>query len=191
MPRKSAFTTSASASPSAAASAFVVALALLAFAVAPAAHAADHYFGGGFRYLKTVDDLETEGGRVDADGRSFILSYQLDPAGLLKLEADLEVFDGGFGDATGTVYSPQVFALVGGTLYGGVGAGLYYLSSNQIGSSSSDVFYLGRLGLQLTLLPRIHLDLNANYQTDAFAKVFDGAGSDAITLGAMVRFRIR
>jgi hypothetical protein len=37
----------------------------------------------------------------------------------------------------------------------------------------------------------LHLDLNANYQTDVFDKVFDGASSDSITLGAMARFRIR
>lgn len=178
MPRKSFFT--------------ALALSLLAFVVVPAAHAAEHFFGGGVRYFQTLDDIEIDDlGKIDAEGNSFILSYQVNPAGLLKFELDLEYFDDVFGGLTGEVYSPQFLVLVGGTLYGGVGAGVYYLADNPVGDDTSDVFYVGRLGLQFTLLPRIHLDLNANYQTDAFDKVFEGADSDAITLGAMVRFRVQ
>ncbi len=168
-----------------------LALFLAFFAVAPAAEAAEHFFGGGIRYFQTLDDIRLDDlGKIDAEGNSFILSYQANPAGLFKFELDLEYFDD-FGGVTGEVFSPQALILVGGNLYGGVGAGLYYLSDNPLGGDTSDLFYVGRLGLQLTLLPRIHLDLNANYQTDAFDRIFDGADSDAITLGAMVRFRIR
>jgi hypothetical protein len=178
MPRKPLFT--------------VLALCLASLVFAPGADAAEHFFGGGIRYFQTLDDIEIDDlGKIDAEGNSWILSYQANPAGLLKFELDLEYFDDVFGGVTGEVYSPQLLVLVGGNLYGGVGAGVYYLSDNPVGDDTSDVFYVGRLGLQLTLLPRIHLDLNANYQTDAFDKIFDGADSDAITLGAMVRFRIR
>ncbi len=178
MPRKPLFTT-------------LSALALLAFVAAPAVQAAEHFIGGGVRYFQTLGDIEIDHlGKIDADGNSYILSYQANPAGVLKFELDLEYFDD-FGGLTSEVYSPQFLVLVGGNLYGGVGAGVYYLSDNPVGDDTSDLFYVGRLGLQLTLLPRIHLDLNANYQTDAFEKVFDGADSDAITLGAMVRIKVR
>ncbi|MCZ6507455.1 MAG: hypothetical protein O7A04_05330 [Acidobacteria bacterium] len=163
----------------------------LALGAAPA-QAAKHYLGGGVRYFKTLDDVEIdEVGKIDTDGNSLILSYQADPVGLFKFELDLEYFADGFGDLTGDVLSPQFLVLVGSTLYGGVGAGIYYIPDNLVGDDTSDVFYVGRLGLQLTVLPRLHIDLNANYQTDVFDKLFDGAGSDSITLGAMARVRIK
>jgi hypothetical protein len=166
-------------------------LALASLAAVPA-QAAEHYLGGGVRWFRTLDDVEVdEIGQIDADGNTVILSYQVDPAGLFKLEFDVEYFADGFGDQTGEIISPQFLVLLGGNLYGGVGAGINYVQDNLIGDDTSDVFYIGRLGLQLTLLPRLHLDLNANYQTDVFDKVFDGASSDSITLGAMARFRIR
>lgn len=174
--------------------ALVLALTLLTLApVATApAQAAEHYLGGGVRWFRTLDDVEVdEIGEIDADGNSVILSYVADPAGLFKLEFDVEYFPDGFGDQTGEILSPQFLVLVGGTLYGGAGAGIAYVEDNLIGDDTSDVFYIGRLGLQLVLLPRLHLDINANYQTDVFEKVFDGASSDSITLGAMARFRIQ
>jgi hypothetical protein len=157
----------------------------------PAA-AADHYLGGGVRFFQTLDDIEIEDiGRIDADGYSFIASYLADPAGLLKFEVDLEYFDSGYGDQTGAIISPQALVLIGAQLYGGVGIGINYVQDNKLGPDTSDVFYIGRVGLQFTLLPRLHLDLNANYQTDVFDRIFDGASSDSITIGAMARVRLR
>lgn len=154
--------------------------------------AAEHWLGGGVRYFQTVDDIEvTDIGRIDADGNSVILSYQADPAGLFRFEVDLEYFSDGYGEQTGSITSPQALVLIGSTLYGGVGAGINYVEDNLIGDDTSDVFYIGRLGLQLTLLPRVHLDINASYQSDVFDKVLDGPSSSSTTLGAMVRFRLK
>ena len=168
-----------------------LAVCALLSATTPAA-AADHYFGGGVRFFRTLNDVEIDDlGEIDADGNSIIASYLVDPAGLFKIEFDLEYFDDGYDDLTGEIISPQLLLLVGGNLYGGAGVGINFISDNSVGDDSSDPFFIGRLGLQLTLVPRIHLDLNANYQTDVFDKVFSGASSDAITLGAIVRLKIR
>jgi hypothetical protein len=167
-------------------------LLVLALTASAPAMAADQYLGGGVRFFRTLNDVKvTDIGKIDTDGNSLIASYLIDPAGLLKFEIDLEYFDSGYGDQTGAIVSPQALALVGGKLYGGVGAGINYVQDNQLGDNTSGVFYIGRVGLDLTLLPRVRLDLNANYQTDVFDNIFDGASSDSITLGAIVRFRIK
>jgi hypothetical protein len=166
-------------------------LSLAALSVTPA-QAADHYLGGGVRWFRSLDDIHVaDVGKIDTDGNSIIASYQVDPAGLFKFEFDVEYFSDGFGEQTGSIVSPQALVLVGGLLYGGVGAGIDYVQDNTIGDNTSDVFYIGRVGLQLTVLPRVHLDINANYQTDVFDKLFDGASSNSITLGAMARVRIK
>lgn len=163
----------------------------LAAGLSPAG-AAEHYVGGGVRFFRTLDDIEIDDlGKIDTDGSSVVLSYLADPAGLFKVEFDLEYFGDGYGEQTGAIVSPQLLVLVGGKLYGGVGAGVNYVDDNLIGADTSDVFYIGRLGLLLTLLPRLHLDLNANYQSDVFDKILDGPTSNSVTLGAMVRIRMK
>lgn len=171
----------------------LLALAILATAghLAPAA-AAEHYLGGGVRFFRTLNDIEIGNvGKIDTDGNSLILSYLADTAGIFKIEFDVEYFADGYGEQTGSVISPQFLVLVGGKLYGGVGAGIQYVQDNQIGDDTSDIFYIGRVGLQFTILPRLKLDLNANYQSDIFDKIFNGPSSSSVTVGAMARFRIK
>jgi len=171
----------------------LIALVLLALAAggSPVA-AAEHYVGGGVRFFRTINDIEIDNlGKIDTDGNSLIASYVADPAGLFKIEFDLEYFSDGYGEQTGSIVSPQLLVLVGGKLYGGAGAGIHYVQDNLIGDDASGVFYIGRLGLQFTVLPRLKLDLNASYQTDVFEKVFNGPTSSSVTLGAMARIRIK
>ena len=77
--------------------------------------AADHYFGGGVRFFRTLNDVEIDDlGKIDADGSSIIASYLVDPAGLFKVELDLEYFSDGYEELTGEIISPQLLLLVGG-----------------------------------------------------------------------------
>ncbi|HYO16263.1 MAG TPA: hypothetical protein VE685_23945 [Thermoanaerobaculia bacterium] len=162
--------------------------AALALAISVSAQAAEHRLGGGIHYWQTVDDLEDEGfDEIEEDGRSFVLSYQYVPAGLVKLQLDAEYFEEGFGGATEEAISPQLYLVLGGKLYAAVGVGLTY--SDQFEDSWSDPFYAARVGLDLLLLPRTHLDINANYRADAFSEL-EEADTDAITLGAVLRFRL-
>lgn len=161
---------------------------VLAAAGVRAADAASHHLGVGLHYWTALDDLDDQGFDLEEEGTSALLSWLIDPAGLLKFDVDLEYFGDGFGGANGAVWAPQAYVLVGGSLYGGVGVGVSY--SDDFEDEFSDPYWLARVGLDLTVLPRVSLDLNANYQADSF-NALDQADSDSVTLGAIVRLQVR
>ncbi len=164
-----------------------LALALMTLAALPAA-AAQHRIGVGIHHWQTVDDLRDEGFEdIDESGSSGVLSYQLVPAGMFKVELDLEYFADGFGGSTEAAYSPQIFLLLGNKLYAGVGAGIIY--SDGFEDSSSDPFYAARVGLDFLILPRLHLDINGNYRVNDWNQL-DEADTDTITLGAFLRLAL-
>lgn len=163
--------------------ALLLAFGLTAFA-APAA-AAEHRLGGGVHYWRTLDEIGDDFDDIDEDGLSALLSYQFVPGGLIKFQVDAEYFEKGFGGTEDDAISPQVYVLLGGTIYAGVGAGIIY--SDNFDDGESDVFYAARLGLDMTLLPRLHLDINANYRNTEWDQL-EEADTDTITLGAVVRF---
>jgi hypothetical protein len=121
---------------------------------------ADHSFGLGVHHWQTVDDLADEGFEgLEEEGTSGIVSYQYIPEGLFTLEADLEYFADGFGGSTESAFSPQVYLLVGHGLYAGAGVGVIYSDGD-----SSDPFYAARVGFNFSVIPRLKLDINANYR---------------------------
>lgn len=162
----------------------LAALVSLAAGGAPAA-AAEHRFGLGVNYWRALDDVVADDFDLDEDGLAPYLTYQLRPAGLFSFEVNLEYFERGFGGSTAEAYSPQLYVLIGHGLYGGVGIGVTY--SSDLPDDVSDPFYAARIGYVLTLVPRIHLDINLNYRAGTF-DTLDEASSDTITLGAAVRF---
>ncbi len=160
-------------------------LGLVAGSAAPA-QAGEHRLGFGFHYWKTVDELQDEGfDDIDDSGLSEVFSYQYLPSPVLRWEIDVEYFDKGFGGATESAYSPQIFLLFGRGIYAGLGIGAIY--SSGLADDWSDPFYAARAGFDLLLLPKIHLDINANYQFDAW-KQLDDVDTDTLTLGAIARF---
>lgn len=156
-------------------------LCLTTLTAAPAV-AAEHRFGVGIHYWRAVDELGD--GSFDRNGAAGMLSYQYVPVGLFKLEGDVEYFPKGFGGSDDTAWSPQVYALVGGRFYAGVGAGVIY--SPSFDDNLSDIFYAARIGGDFVILPRLHLDLNANYRFKDWNEI-DQADTDTITLGAVFR----
>lgn len=148
------------------------------------AQAAEHSIGFGVHYWRTVDQLGNAS--FDRSGAAEMASYQYIPEGLFKLEADLEYFPKGFGGADDTAWSPQVYLLVGHRFYAGVGAGVIY--SKSFDGELSNVFYAARAGIDFALVPRVHLDINANYRFNDWNEL-DQASTDTTTLGALVRFR--
>lgn len=151
-------------------------------AASPAA--AEHRFGLGVNYWKTVDDLVDEGFDVEEEGLAPVLTYQYRPGGILGLQVDLEYFDQGFGGATSEAISPQVYLTVGNGFYGAVGIGVTY--SSDFADDFSDPFYAARVGFDFLLLPKIHLDIHANYRAGSFDEL-DQASTDTVILGAAVR----
>lgn len=165
----------------------LVAAAVAALALPALAAAGEHRLGFGYHYWTTLDDIEIDDlDEVDDNGQAAVVSYQYLPGGLIKFEVDVEYFDEGFGGSTDTAYTPQVFVLLGGNIYGGVGVGATKSDGFADGDDWSDLFYAARVGVEILLLPRIHLDINANYRTGAFDEL-DEAETDALTLGAAVR----
>lgn len=161
----------------------------LALLLLPAtASALEHQVGLGLHYWTAVEDLEDEGFDLDESGTSAYGLWRVGFPGPLALELDLEYFDDDFAGADGSALSPQLFVLVGGFLYGGVGVGVT-IADLPDGDDVSDPFYAARLGLSIPLFVRVRLDVNANYQADTYSSLAN-ADSDSITLGAALRFKL-
>jgi hypothetical protein len=160
----------------------------LTWAAAARPAAAESSIGFGLHSWRTVDDLRSEGfGNLRRSGVSYLLSYQYSPAPLLKLELDAEYFDKGFGGSSHYAIAPQAFVLVGSFVYGGLGIGTTY--SKDFSNDFSSPFYAARVGLDLHLLPRIRLDVNANYHFHAFNEL-RGVNTGTVTVGAVARLKI-
>ena len=162
----------------------VVVLALLGGA---AAEAGEHLLGGGIHYWRTIDELADTGLEIEDDGQAWVLSYQYRPAGLFSFEIDAEYFEKGFGGADDTAISPQAYLVFGHGWYAALGGGIIYSSAFE--DEYSDPFYAAKIGWDLTLLPRVHVDINANYRFDAWSEL-ENADTDTITLGALLRFSL-
>lgn len=166
-----------------------LAMLLVAVPLARAASAADHSLGPGVHYWRSLDDLAEKGfPDIDDSGVSWLVSYLYDLEGPLKFALELEYFPDGYSGSTDSAIAPQALVLFGGKLYGGVGAGV--TASDSIDGTFSDPYFMTRIGLVLPVLPHVSVDLNLNYQADAFNEL-GSVESDAITLGAILRFRFR
>jgi hypothetical protein len=161
-----------------------VALALCGMLFAGGAASAGVRVGAGAHYWTAVDNVDVK--NVDEDGFSYYASAQVAFSDYVKLEADLEWFDKGFGGSTEEVYAPEAFLVLGDVLYAAAGIGVYYVD----GDFADDPFYSFRAGLDIPVLPRLRLDINANYRFENWDSLHDNTediGSDTITLGAALR----
>jgi opacity protein-like surface antigen len=164
----------------------VVTIGLTWLVFAPAALAGSHRLGVGANYWKTVNNVKVEDVKnIDEAGLSWLASYQYAPAGLFKLEIDLEYYPELAGEKT--LWSPEAFVLVGGTLYAGAGVGIYYSD----GVFNNSPFFMLRAGLDFAILPFLSLDINANYRFNDW-DTFDTSDldTDTIRLGAALRFSL-
>lgn len=160
---------------------------ILALAI-PGLAAAEHRIGFGYHYWKTVDDLD-DFSDIEDDGYATVISYQYLPGGLIRFEFDLEYFPDGFAGSSEKAYSPQAYVMVGRFFYAGVGVGVTQSDGFADGDEWSDPWYAARAGIDMLLLPKLHLDINANYRADAF-KELEEADTDALTFGASLRLTL-
>lgn len=145
---------------------------------------AGHRLGVAANYWKAMKDVDIS--EIDENGVSWLASYQYIPGAALSFEADLEIFKKGFAGSVENVYAPQGYMLLGSGLYAGVGMGIYYLD----GEFVDRPFFAVKAGLELELIPRIFLDINANYRFDEWKNISELAKdikTDTITLGAALR----
>lgn len=152
-----------------------------------AASAGSHQIGGGVHYWQAVENIDTDD--IDKNGLSYLASYRYNPATLFALQLEFEVFPKGFMGLRDDVYSPQGMIVLGSVLYAGLGVGTYYYD----GDFADDPFYILRAGVDLEVLPRVHVDVNGNYQFTDFASlkdIEDNVDTDTITLGAAIRIEL-
>jgi hypothetical protein len=150
------------------------------------ASAAEHRFGIGELYWRSIDDLSDA--ELDEDGLAPYLTYQYVPEGIFKLELDLEYYSKGFGGSDTAAYSPLAFVLVELGIYAGLGVGVTV--SDGLDDNVSDPFYAARVGWDFALIPRVHLDLNANYRAGTFEELED-YDQDSLTFGAAARVTVK
>lgn len=144
----------------------------------------DQFIGVGPNYWTALKNIDVH--NIDKDGFSWLASYQCKPASLLKIEADVEMFQKGFEGIDTTVWAPEGYLILGSTIYAGAGVGILYANSD----FDNKPFYALRAGLDLELLPQLHVDVNVNYRfaewTNLSAMSHD-INADTMTLGAELR----
>jgi hypothetical protein len=143
----------------------------------------NHRLGIGAHYWTTVKHIDVDD--IDKNGFSYLAMYQYH-YGWVGIEAALEWFQKGFGGADKDVYQPQAHLIVGKVIYAAAGIGGYYSD----GKLADKPFYAFRAGLDIPLLPILHLDINANYRFENWDDLStDGKSvdTDTITFGAAAR----
>ena len=143
----------------------------------------NNQLGVGVHYWTTVKNIDVND--VDKNGFSYLAMYQYH-YGWVGIEADLEWFQSGFGGASKDMYQPQAYLILGKVIYVAAGIGGYY-TDNKLADKP---FYAFRAGLDIPLLPILHLDINANYRFENWDDLStDGktVDTDTVTLGAAAR----
>ena len=144
-----------------------------------------HHVGVGAQYWTTVDDIDVD--EIDEDGFSWLVSYQLEAAALLRFEIDVELLPEDFRGAPDTVLAPQGYIVIGSGIYAAAGIGVYYTD----GDFADEPFYALRAGLNVELLPGINVDINANYRFEDWDEFDTGnIDTDTILAGAYVRIAL-
>ena len=140
-----------------------------------------HRIGFGVNYWKTIDDIDQD---FDSHGFSYITSYQYGFVPFFKFDAGLEILPDMAGTSN-TVLAPELFLTIGTMVYAGAGIGVYYND----GDWGNAPFYMLRAGVDIPILPRIFLDINANYRFNDWGSLSgNDIDTDTMRLGAAVRF---
>lgn len=165
---------------------FIVSLSLCSSLCCLTVAKAGSRIGAGLTYWHALDDIDFEDVDFDRDGASWYATYQSRGDYLVGWEADFELMPEGFMGSRKTVYAPQAYLIVGRSLSGAVGIGWYYSD----GDWADQPFYALRAGMEFTLLPKIYLDLSANYRFTKWGALKDSEvdiDTDTIMLGVAVR----
>lgn len=143
-----------------------------------------HFFGAGVNYLRTVGELKDDDD-WDNDNLSYVGIYQYAPSPFARLAVELEHIPDVGPDEDDTIWQPQAYALIGSAIYAGVGIGMSYMDDEW----ADDPFYALRAGIDLELVPSLHLDIHANYRFQEIDEVddLDSEDADQIMFGAAAR----
>lgn len=164
----------------------ILAVGFVVAGLSQAARAEDynHRIGGGINYWATASDVEEDVTLEDIEdsGYSGYVSYQYWPS-LIGAEFQIEATNQWITE--GNAYAPQVYLLIGGWLYGGVGVGMTSVD----GEWADSPFYALKAGLNLKILPHLYLDISGNYRVAESEEIAgEEIDTDSITLGVGLRF---
>jgi hypothetical protein len=138
--------------------------------------------GAGINYWHAMEDIDFTD--FDQDGASWFVTYQSRGGYLIGWEADLELMPEGFMASPEKVYAPQAYAVIGRSMTAAAGIGWYYSD----GDWADQPFYALRAAMEFMLIPKISLDVMANYRfTDWGDLEGEDIDTDTIMLGAALR----
>lgn len=161
-------------------------VAALLLAAAPVA-GIENRIGLGVHLWTPAGELRENPLAMDENELTGLVSYQLVLFRPLKLQMDLEYFPNGFG-GTGIVFVfPQAFIVLGDRWYVAAGAGWFY--SSRIEGKTSDVVYLARIGTDVPVRPRLHLDVFAERRAPEPSGL-SRLDEDTISFAAVLRLRL-
>jgi hypothetical protein len=142
-----------------------------------------HRLGAGVNYWTAISDINID--NIDDNGFSYVFSYQY-KGEWLGVGVDGEILPNRFGQDS---YAPQVYMLLGKAIYGGAGIGWIYSNDEFM----DDPFFSFRVGLDLEVLPHIHLDIYGQYRfesTQDLENQTTDIDTDTVFLGAAVRIAL-
>lgn len=178
-------------------SAVIVSAVLLMLCYINPVFSSEHSLGIGGHYFKTLEEISDDlnDDYADAfhkDGIGLNLSYKYKPSIIYGFLCELQFFPDGYYFSESAI-SSRILFLMGSTVYVGAGIAWNYLSTEpafeDLGGNSgewTDAYYLVRAGFELPIVPRLKLDINANYELNQWSDLED-FDSDYISLGAGIR----
>ena len=169
---------------------WIVILGLGCILAGPSIAQAGRSIGAGLNYWHALKDIDFS--EFDQDGVSWFVTYRSTGGHFIGWEANLELMPEGFMASPKKVYAPQAYALIRMVITGAVGIGWYYSD----GEWADEPFYALRAGMEFPLLPKVTLDVTANYRFTKWGDLKDEEGdvkvidTDTIMLGAALRLGI-
>jgi hypothetical protein len=154
----------------------------LATALTAARAEGNHRFGVGANYWVALEDLDND---FDDNGLSYLITYQY-RAGLLGFQIDAEYLADLYAE---DAYAPAVYLVLGSAIYVAAGAGIYNFDDEW----ADDPFFALKAGLDLELLPNVHLDIGGSYRFESsvkFEDAIDDVDTDTVFLGVAVRLAL-
>lgn len=147
--------------------------------------AAGFEIGVGANYWYSIKEAKDKD--FDRDGLGWMVSSRVPLGDFFAIGLEVEQSPDNYAGMEERLYLPAAYAILGNTIYAGIGVGTYYSD----GEFYSDTWYALRAGLKIPLITdAIMLDINVNYRVEdweGIKEVKDNADSDTLMVGAALR----
>lgn len=161
-----------------------VAAAVVFLAAAPESRAGGFELGMGANYWYSIKEAKDRS--FDRDGLGWMVSSRIMLTDLFGIGLEIEKSPDKFLVLDEPLYIPAAYAIIGDTIYVGVGFGGYYYD----GDFWEETWYAFRGGFKIPLSRILALDINVNYRFenwDSPEQVAKDIDSDTLMVGAALR----